>query len=255
MMKYDEFSLNFFSSFGKSSPTSMELILLVLITETAISNWNASTFIIMKPLEANMFPVQYSSILNLEPWTPCDLAPMDKYLDLTTLFLDSLELETTGPKATTQKVKTPFRFDWPLNMIWRILLCFPRRLSFFQKYCSSELISRIFLSMCLFFLFSGAELVDSVLDVVRKESESCDCLQGFQLTHSLGGGTGSGMGTLLISKIREEYPDRIMNTYSVVPSPKVSNKYKSLFIKSNEPTFPYYFANKKHLDFPYLLSK
>ncbi|CAH2097343.1 unnamed protein product [Euphydryas editha] len=69
----------------------------------------------------------------------------------------------------------------------------------------------------------GAELVDAVLDVVRKECENCDCLQGFQLTHSLGGGTGSGMGTLLISKIREEYPDRIMNTYSVVPSPKVSD--------------------------------
>ncbi|KAH7721753.1 beta-tubulin [Aphelenchoides avenae] len=69
----------------------------------------------------------------------------------------------------------------------------------------------------------GAELVDNVLDVVRKEAESCDCLQGFQMTHSLGGGTGSGMGTLLISKIREEYPDRIMATYSVVPSPKVSD--------------------------------
>ncbi|KAG5462916.1 MAG: Tubulin/FtsZ, GTPase domain-containing protein, partial [Olpidium bornovanus] len=38
----------------------------------------------------------------------------------------------------------------------------------------------------------GAELVDSVLDVVRKEAESCDCLQGFQITHSLGGGTGAG---------------------------------------------------------------
>lgn len=48
-------------------------------------------------------------------------------------------------------------------------------------------------------------------------------LQGFQLTHSLGGGTGSGMGTLMISKIREEYPDRIMCTYSVVPSPKVGS--------------------------------
>ena len=46
----------------------------------------------------------------------------------------------------------------------------------------------------------GAELIDSVLDVVRKEAESCDCLQGFQVTHSLGGGTGAGMGTLLISK-------------------------------------------------------
>ena len=71
----------------------------------------------------------------------------------------------------------------------------------------------------------GAELVDSVLDVVRKESESCDCLQGFQMTHSLGGGTGSGLGTLLISKIREEYPDRIMSTFSVVPSPKVIPVY------------------------------
>eukprot|EP00088_Acartia_fossae_P006268 TRINITY_DN12894_c0_g1_i1.p1 TRINITY_DN12894_c0_g1~~TRINITY_DN12894_c0_g1_i1.p1 ORF type:complete len:448 (+),score=28.59 TRINITY_DN12894_c0_g1_i1:93-1436(+) len=69
----------------------------------------------------------------------------------------------------------------------------------------------------------GAELVDSVLDVVRKEAESCDCLQGFQVTHSLGGGTGAGMGTLLISKIREEYPDRMMCTFSVVPSPKVSD--------------------------------
>lgn len=67
----------------------------------------------------------------------------------------------------------------------------------------------------------GAELVEAVLDVVRKESESCDSLQGFQLAHSLGGGTGSGMGTLLLSKIREEYPDRIMNTFSVFPSPKV----------------------------------
>eukprot|EP00004_Rigifila_ramosa_P003847 TRINITY_DN1410_c0_g1_i1.p1 TRINITY_DN1410_c0_g1~~TRINITY_DN1410_c0_g1_i1.p1 ORF type:complete len:468 (+),score=110.51 TRINITY_DN1410_c0_g1_i1:73-1404(+) len=69
----------------------------------------------------------------------------------------------------------------------------------------------------------GAELVESVLDVVRKEAEGCDCLQGFQFSHSLGGGTGSGMGTLLISKIREEYPDRMMCTFSVVPSPKVSD--------------------------------
>eukprot|EP00057_Strongylocentrotus_purpuratus_P035764 XP_801828.1 PREDICTED: tubulin beta-4B chain isoform X1 [Strongylocentrotus purpuratus] len=68
----------------------------------------------------------------------------------------------------------------------------------------------------------GAELVESVIDVVRKEAEGCDCLQGFQLTHSLGGGTGSGMGTLLISKLKEEYPDRIFMSFSVFPSPKVS---------------------------------
>src|SRR5271155_3467309 len=69
----------------------------------------------------------------------------------------------------------------------------------------------------------GAELVDQVLDVVRREAEGCECLQGFQITHSLGGGTGAGMGTLLLNKIREEYPDRMMATFSVVPSPKVSD--------------------------------
>jgi tubulin beta len=71
-------------------------------------------------------------------------------------------------------------------------------------------------------------------------AENCDCLQGFQICHSLGGGTGSGLGTLLISKIREEFPDRMMcmfprplvyfiftilflGTFSVMPSPKVSD--------------------------------
>ncbi|KAK7791344.1 hypothetical protein R5R35_010869 [Gryllus longicercus] len=70
----------------------------------------------------------------------------------------------------------------------------------------------------------GADLIEAVLDVVRKEAEGCDCPQGFQLTHSLGGGTGSGMGTLLLAKVHEEYPDRIVKTYSVVPPPpKVSD--------------------------------
>ena len=67
----------------------------------------------------------------------------------------------------------------------------------------------------------GAELVDQAMDVLRREAESCDCLQGFQLTHSLGGGTGSGMGTLLLSKIKEEFPDRMIMTYSVFPSASV----------------------------------
>jgi hypothetical protein len=29
------------------------------------------------------------------------------------------------------------------------------------------------------------------------------------------------MGTLLLSKIREEYPDRILSSYAVIPSAKV----------------------------------
>ncbi|GJW41041.1 pre-mRNA-splicing factor ATP-dependent RNA helicase DEAH7 [Tanacetum coccineum] len=39
--------------------------------------------------------------------------------------------------------------------------------------------------------------------------------------HSLGDGIGSGMGTLLISNIREEYHDRMIMTFPVFPSTKV----------------------------------
>jgi len=68
----------------------------------------------------------------------------------------------------------------------------------------------------------GAEMVDEVLDAIRREVEGCDQVQGFQICHSLGGGTGSGLGTLLMTKIHEAYPDRVLCTFSVVPSPIVS---------------------------------
>lgn len=69
----------------------------------------------------------------------------------------------------------------------------------------------------------GSLIIDNVMDCVRKEAEACDSLQGFQITHSLGGGTGSGFGTLLLSKIADEYQDRMVMTFSVFPSPRVSD--------------------------------
>ena len=75
------------------------------------------------------------------------------------------------------------------------------------------------------FYTEGAELMDSILDIARKEVENCDCFQGFQMTHAIGGGAGSGLGMLLLAHLRDEYPDRMVNTYSVLPSPKVSCGY------------------------------
>lgn len=72
--------------------------------ETVISNWKESMFIIMKPQVVNMFPVLFLWIWNPELWTQSDLDLTDKYSDQITLYLDSLEQETTGQKATTQKV-------------------------------------------------------------------------------------------------------------------------------------------------------
>eukprot|EP01083_Nonionella_stella_P045988 123176_1 len=69
----------------------------------------------------------------------------------------------------------------------------------------------------------GAELIDEAMDIIRRETELCECLQGFQLTHSIGGGTGSGMGTLVLMNLRDNYWDKINTTYTVFPSPKVSD--------------------------------
>jgi tubulin beta len=33
---------------------------------------------------------------------------------------------------------------------------------------------------------------------------------GFQIMQSIGGGSGSGLGSLVLNRLREEYPDRIL---------------------------------------------
>jgi len=71
------------------------------------------------------------------------------------------------------------------------------------------------------FYTEGYEMMDEVMDAIRLETEKADHLQGFQLIHSLGGGTGSGMGSHLLIKLREEYPDRMLYTHSIVPSSDV----------------------------------
>jgi len=50
-----------------------------------------------------------------------------------------------------------------------------------------------------------------------------DSLQRFKLVCSLGGENGSRLRTTSILKIPKEYPDRIMNTFSVTSSAKVSD--------------------------------
>ena len=81
----------------------------------------------------------------------------------------------------------------------------------------------------------GAEVIDRAVDTVRREVERCDFIQGFQFFHSLGGGWGSGFGSLLLLKIRDNYPDRSTFAYSIYPSttepiPHCSSHHRSLMI-------------------------
>ena len=50
----------------------------------------------------------------------------------------------------------------------------------------------------------------AIMDSIRKEAESCELLQGFQLCHMI-----NIVDTNIILKIKEDYPNRIMMTYSV----------------------------------------
>lgn len=52
---------------------------------------------------------------------------------------------------------------------------------------------------------SGKEYAPQVLDMLRREAENADYLEGFIMTHSVNGGTGSGMGSRLLEEIRHEY--------------------------------------------------
>ncbi|KAF8565404.1 hypothetical protein P879_08390 [Paragonimus westermani] len=67
----------------------------------------------------------------------------------------------------------------------------------------------------------SAELIESILELIRRECDACECLQGFQVVHSMGGGTSSGMSSLLIGKFHVEYPNRIICSFSTYPSPRV----------------------------------
>lgn len=64
----------------------------------------------------------------------------------------------------------------------------------------------------------GSRYKDKILDHVRKAAELCDCLQCFFLIHSMGGGTGSGLGTSILSLIADEFPDVYRFIIPVFPS-------------------------------------
>ncbi|KAF5842818.1 Tubulin/FtsZ family, GTPase domain-containing protein [Dunaliella salina] len=64
----------------------------------------------------------------------------------------------------------------------------------------------------------GPQYHEQLLDTIRSTVEDCDSLQSFLLLHSLGGGTGSGVGTYILELLADEYPDVFRFTASVFPS-------------------------------------
>merc|ERR1712232_810163 len=68
----------------------------------------------------------------------------------------------------------------------------------------------------------GKEMIDKVNDRLRKLVDNCDNVQGFVVNHSVGGGTGSGLGALMLERIAVDYRKKSKLGFEVYPSPTIS---------------------------------
>lgn len=67
--------------------------------------------------------------------------------------------------------------------------------------------------------YSQAETFqEDILDMIDREAEGSDSLDGFVLCHSVAGGTGSGMGSFILEALEDRYGKQIVQSYSVFPN-------------------------------------
>ena len=64
----------------------------------------------------------------------------------------------------------------------------------------------------------GEQHHEKVLDMIDRESDNSDSLEGFVMCHSIAGGTGSGMGSYLLEALNDHFPKKLVQTYSVFPN-------------------------------------
>ena len=69
----------------------------------------------------------------------------------------------------------------------------------------------------------GKEKIDVILDKVRRLADNCSGLQGFFVFHSFGGGTGSGLGALLLEHLSTDYGKKSKLEFCVYPAPQLAN--------------------------------
>lgn len=64
----------------------------------------------------------------------------------------------------------------------------------------------------------GERFQEEVFDIIDREAENSDSLEGFVLCHSIAGGTGSGMGSFVLERLSDRFPKKLIQTYSVFPN-------------------------------------
>jgi len=68
----------------------------------------------------------------------------------------------------------------------------------------------------------GKEILDQVNDRLRKLVDNSQNVQGFIVNHAVGGGTGSGLGALILERIAVDYRKKSKIGFEVYPAPNMS---------------------------------
>jgi len=68
----------------------------------------------------------------------------------------------------------------------------------------------------------GKEILDQVNDRLRKLVDNSQNVQGFIVNHAVGGGTGSGLGALILERIAVDYRKKSKLGFEVYPAPNLS---------------------------------
>ncbi|KAH8802025.1 alpha tubulin a2 [Flagelloscypha sp. PMI_526] len=79
----------------------------------------------------------------------------------------------------------------------------------------------------------GKELIEPILDCIRRLVEDCSNLQTFLFFRSVAGGAGSGLSQLLVDRLTTEYGKKTKFDFCVYPTPKLASSvletYNSVF--------------------------
>lgn len=75
------------------------------------------------------------------------------------------------------------------------------------------------------FYGEGIKLTSLVMDQLRRLAEDCDSLQGVALFRSIGGGTGSGMGSRIIDNIKNAYSNKTIIDFNICSLSEVGVYY------------------------------
>ncbi|PRP84582.1 hypothetical protein PROFUN_09255 [Planoprotostelium fungivorum] len=60
-------------------------------------------------------------------------------------------------------------------------------------------------------------ILSTTMDAIRREAEAADFFSGVVMTHSIAGGTGSGLGSHLVEDIKDQYPHHPLLSVSIAP--------------------------------------